>query len=86
MADSAVYRYDTERDELELHRRMFDGLLRGNLNLVRVTRAADDDDGNDGVRVMFSDDEVIVRRLSEPRMDFHISHPLMRNAFEAYLS
>lgn len=86
MADSAVYRYDTEQDALELHRRMFDGLLRGNLNLVRVTRAADDDDGNDGVRVMFSDDEVIVRRLSEPRMDFHISHPLMRNAFEAYLS
>ena len=82
--ENAVYRYITDKDVLGCQRGMFDELMAQSKPLVRITRADDAESGS-GVKVTVNDDGVTVRRLSEPRLDFNIAHPLMRAAFEAYL-
>ncbi len=92
-----VYRYDTDRELLDLHRCIYDRLLSESRALVRIygnSELADRLIASSAytvpnlpfknVQVAISERSVDVSRLAAPKVTFTITHPALCRAFAAY--
>ena len=94
-AENAVYRFDTDKRLLRIHRKTYDAMLSLASPMLEITSGMPvlptgvqpvlDPDIPD-VGICVTEDAAIVVKLSPPVTTLRFLHPLMREAFAAYLA